>query len=1504
MPEEVPKFNPNKPYKDVSSGTYKEASSSSAPPPFDPNKPYRSAPREAFQEEGFVPEKYVSGGGYEDMESTLDFIQKNSKRIMRDDEKDILRDMFRNPNATKEDISDAIVTLQGKKAKQIDNTITMPDYYMDINEKGVYKPIALTQGERPPKGKEIISLWGTQKSADDDAWYTDVAKTAFNIIPGVVGGVVDVAQLGTQLVAGEESEWLKEAQLGTEALKFKKDVDISKSIYNTEDINKFTDLFDSKRIDYSPETLWGTALSAAGFMGEMLVPASIISKGAKGYKAGKAGLSLIEEAGDISKVAKKASVFAGSFMTQVGDVMESSSDAGLEGRSKAVYDLAIGSALALVDAKYDVAGKILSNKLAQGAKKEILSEVGKKVVKDEFGNITKESLNQATKEAMTAYTPVVSGFVKNFGKDVLDEVKDEVLQSFIEKSGQNIYDKLSFQEKANFGTDAFSAKSFGEYINSAVSGLVGAGAPSLMSAKGKQQVDYKAQSNNAYETVMQGEEAVKAFKTNITNAFQAGQINKEDYDNAILKVDSYDSYEKVSKDLTLDNENKKKLFELSLQKENLKAAIKDAESKDTEGHSRLDKMNPAELGLHNSKMKQAKALQDEIDLIVSKSEVLQQPEVAEKVVEKVVKAEEKAAEGTKVKEGVSSEIGAILGRQYKVKTPVGGEVAVPGKAAYEVPKKVLEETRKMKEIPVEEFNDPNFDVTVKQAKLAEALDEVPEKTTTGTLQIDNEFTDDKGRKVQTFNVTLPNGKAARFASSMVRFPEEEAMGGYRGFTYEENLTNRENPVGQKLGVTVRTLKDSGRKVIFVWNADEGPKFGKHVGMVKERLRGKSEYGAADLDEMADLRMINMGQNPNAPAPGIITPKEPTKGGAPKAKAAPVKNKEVRDKLKGLGYSKPEIQAMEPQEANDIVKEQREKSKVKKQPLEEVEIKDKKAAAKVEKKIADLRAQEQEQLKREIPNIDKYKVDGKVDENLIKDTEDLKKYKEIYDKYDEKISPLLGKEPAKEKGKAVVKKAPKEVVVEKQESIAKREALMESIRGASKLVAAYNGLTKAQKKSKIGVDLYKKIQDRVKEIGYTTTISRGGTLQLMGEKGKRVYKTPVKRTEDQKAMDEERKDALSAEATSIRHAVILSIANGRQFDVPSLEKYFPESVLKNEMPSLLKNNKNGIKVSSYKTSYEERFGQFEIENLTEADATREAAEALGDYFIDGFREAAIQDAIDINFKTKNEGRSRGEVEALNEMQREQDREEKELEEYRKEAEVILTEEELTKEEYRKQAEQEEFGEKEAKPSEPVKLDLNVESTTNGLEEFINEDSSINKIEELKLVKKLPEKTKNSFIIDGDILRIKLPTKDFNNRPDGATYITLKVPENFNQEKFKEELVDIKHPGGRTTADGKSTAKVVEDVRQALQNSITKKPLGGERLQKAKVKPATLNKFEKSVDLFYKTKDADGASKKRSLAAERREFLEKNPTVKYIDDNMKYIYKQLEDQNIIERKGECP
>jgi len=1689
MPEN-PIYDPNKIVKrayvkDINSSNLSEPSTDGEVPKYDASKIVKRgyAPREAFQEEGFSPDKYVSQG--ETVEQKIDKIITNNYPDISDDRRKTFKD-YAMSGANAEDIKDAILTFQGVNPKQEGSN----NFYMKEVAPKVYKPVPLRADEKPPVGYDVASVWGDQVGSDDDNMVTSLAKHVWNGVVGAAEGFNSLIETSIGLTTGEENKMAK--TISNKLNKFKFDTKSSEkgSVLSDKPITEFSDFFDPEQYDFSGNKLQGQILNG--------IESSI------SFAAGRGA------GGATTKLANKALSGLSAYNMSLTGLLEVADEAGLKGREK--YGFASVAALpqALLESSLGTSGLFTKNTIARQELKQASLELAKNLERTAAGELTEESLRKLQKEMSIAALAVNKKFASQLVGNSLEEAGTGFLQQFAEESSKQLYDKLA--EDPKFNADAFSLESLGKYVESSIGELLGSVAPSTAFVSQQRKIArQQLESGNAYSIVTKGDEAVEAFKIDIDNKIENGVISQEQGDAAKFKVDAYNNYNKTTENLSLTDENKEKLFKLSFQKENLKAAIKDAESKDTEGHSRLDKMNPAELGLHNSKMKQAKALQDEIDLIVSKSEVLQQPEVAEKVVEKVVKAEEKATEGARVKEGVSSEIGAILGRQYKVKTPVGGEVAVPGKAAYEVPKKVLEETRKMKEIPVEEFNDPNFDVTVKQAKLAEALDETPEKTTTGTLQIDNEFTDDKGRQVQTFNITLPNGKAARFASSMVRFPEENAAGGFRGNTYEENLTNKENPVGQKLGITVRTLKDSGRKVIFVWNAEQGPKFGKHIGMVKERLRGKSEYGAADLDEMADLRMINMGQNPNAPAPGIFTPKEPSGGGAQKV-VAPVKNKEVRDKLKGLGYSKPEIQAMEPQEANDIIKEQREKPKVKKEALDEVEVKEKKAAAKKEKKIADLRAEEQAELKREIPNIDAYKVNGKVNEFLIEKPEELKKYKEIYNKYDKlitdvsevkpiadakadierrrqeelkeasvdnRIKPGIGKlvkvgqefnsgfkvlvqnatldesydpnihgdgyvvyskiisdaefdsngklskapiveteifpnketadkilqeryerlsakekqgtaksrtinakydaelaaleskpaeekgkikvkkevaevfdstpelesigtkeqyaeylkstfpdselafhgtdtaslkdtgfdlsknkrfnvglgvnfflnktltgqygknivtilynpknllsfknlagndyldlsdeqiskiidyyglkgkvnlqdfskemrsksmfdfidsivrkegsnekaaqvliswgisgtkgnlvkddvisihdknqmqtlgskediqgfknfvsKSAEEKGKIKVKKAPKEVVVEKEESIAKRKALMESILGASKLIAAYNNLTKAQKKSEIGVNLYKKIQDRVKEINYTTKISRGGTLQLVGEKGKRVYKTPVKRTEDQKAMEAERKDALRAEPTSIAHAVILDIANGAQFNVDSLADYFSEKILKNEMPSLLKNNKKGIRVGSYKTNYEEAFGQFEIENITEAAAAEEAARTLGDYFIDGFREAAIQDAIDINFKTKNKNMTRGEVEALNDMIREQEIEEKELED-------ILAQEELEKEEYRRQAEEEEG-----------------------------------------------------------------------------------------------------------------------------------------YLQKAKVKPATLNKFEKSVDLFYQTKDADGASKKRGLAAKRREFLEKNPTIKYIDDNMKYIYKQLEEQNIIERKGECP
>lgn len=57
-------------------------------------------------------------------------------------------------------------------------------------------------------------------------------------------------------------------------------------------------------------------------------------------------------------------------------------------------------------------------------------------------------------------------------------------------------------------------------------------------------------------------------------------------------------------------------------------------------------------------------------------------------------------------------------------------------------------------------------------------------------------------------------------------------------------------------------------------------------------------------------------------------------------------------------------------------------------------------------VESYRAQEQAELSQRIPNIENYKVDGKVVKSLITDENDLKIYNEIYNKYDALITPLL------------------------------------------------------------------------------------------------------------------------------------------------------------------------------------------------------------------------------------------------------------------------------------------------------------------------------------------------------------------------------------------------------------------------------------------------------------------------------------------------------------------
>lgn len=846
--------------------------------------------------EGFEPIGYDDIGNADKIESTLDFIQKTSKRVMRDDEKDILRDMINNPNLKHGELSDAIVTLQGKKAKQQDNTITTPDYYMD-NVDGVYKPVALAYGEKAPSGKDVAKIWGTQKSANDDNWFTDLAKTAYNIIPSSVENVIDLAQAATTLVTGEESTTLQAAKNSTEALKMAKDEDLGASIYNTEGVQGWGDLISKDRLNFTPEAIWGTVNGALGSVGEMLTLGGAASK-ALGMGA-------------------KAATFTGSYLTNLGEAMDSAESAGLEGRDKSAFALAITVPLAAIDAKFDIGGKILSNQIANRAKNDIIQGVGQRIVRDELGNITEESLKQASKEAIAAYTPLVSNFTKIAAKDVLQEGGEEALQSFVSTAGEQLWDKLTPEDRQKFGTDAFSAQSFAKYISEGVAGLVGGAPLSVSSAKGKQKAEHQEQSNSAYEAAKDGPEAVKALKTNLNNSYERGEMSKPDLESALFKVDAYNEYENTTKDLSLDDNNRKTLFELSLQKENLKASIKEVEARDTKGHSRLDELNPAQLGLHNAKVKQAKALQEEIDLIVAKSEIIQQPVVSEKIVEKVIKEEEKAAETPKPKEAgePKSDFAELMGR-YNIKVPEKGKgVELPTEGVeQEKPVTVTPTTKvraKLTEVPAEKFNSTELTDMDRKTIVQEHLKSTPNMAMEGFIE------EGQNKKL---HINLGDNKYVALASSVEpeagknevirreNLPSTKEVGKIKDTQGQPLISYKEPVVVQRQEIlaydeagkpVVKDGKQVKKAVLNVFNKDTG----KYIVSVREK--GKigykkweaSKYSQKEVEQLKAL--YEAGYNPkeevSAPLISKVSKTETVAATEEKPTEKPVEQ-EKRDKV--------------------------------------------------------------------------------------------------------------------------------------------------------------------------------------------------------------------------------------------------------------------------------------------------------------------------------------------------------------------------------------------------------------------------------------------------------------------------------------------------------------------------------------------------------------------------------------------------------------------------------
>jgi len=193
--------------------------------------------------------------------------------------------------------------------------------------------------------------------------------------------------------------------------------------------------------------------------------------------------------------------------------------------------------------------------------------------------------------------------------------------------------------------------------------------------------------------------------------------------------------------------------------------------------------------------------------------------------------------------------------------------------------------------------------------------------------------------------------------------------------------------------------------------------------------------------------------------------------------------------------------------------------------------------------------------------------------------------------------------------------------------------------------------------------------------------------------------------------------------------------------------------------------------------------------------------------------------------------------------------------------------------------------------------------------INLDDNAKKLVE----NQISELTKSSEkIIDNTIKKI-----------DGLTEEEVKKVVQYESRKQKilnqaeeiKENPELSIKSKKTVLDGSSEEykNVVEKSNEIIDAEIKKpivqekqesQPQAEEQAQVTEVELSVPDKFKKSVDLFNQINEADGGSKKRELARQRKEFLEQNPTIKFVDDNIREITRQLEERGELQKKGDCP
>lgn len=118
------------------------------------------------------------------------------------------------------------------------------------------------------------------------------------------------------------------------------------------------------------------------------------------------------------------------------------------------------------------------------------------------------------------------------------------------------------------------------------------------------------------------------------------------------------------------------------------------------------------------------------------------------------------------------------------------------------------------------------------------------------------------------------------------------------------------------------------------------------------------------------------------------------------------------------------------------------------------------------------------------------------------------------------------------------------------------------------------------------------------------------------------------------------------------------------------------------------------------------------------------------------------------------------------------------------------------------------------SKEYKPKTTVNSTINGMTTIVDENNLgyFNEAEEIQV---LTNRNSNSFIIDKNKIKMRIPSADFVGRAGGGTFITVNKPESFNKELFEKEFLKLEHDGFKTTEQ--SVNKIVKEVKNLLSKS---------------------------------------------------------------------------------------